>query len=256
MMFSIIVPNYNNAQWLDRLFESVCDQRRKDYELIFVDDVSTDDSYEIYRKWADKLPKAYGLKLGKKRWNGGARNAGLAFARGKYTLFLDSDDCFCDNECLDTIGRVIEQNNYPDLVRLSYYYCAGDNEHPVDLSAQDTIEKIVQGQDVACWTKCVKTEKVVPFAENTLKEDVVQHIAQLDAVDTVATCAKPIVRWNRNNPNSTSSNTQLQGGKFLSSLYRKYADLLDLRVNKPECQKELEKRRAQALEDIRKEVTR
>lgn len=254
MMFSIIIPNYNNAPWLDRLFDSIYSQRRKDYEVIFVDDVSTDNSCEIFEKWADKFPASYSVKLGKKRWNGGSRNAGMAFRHGQYTLFIDSDDCFTDETCLDTIGDVIKQNNYPDLVRLSYYYCAGNDEKPVDLSWQDTIEKIVHDENVACWTKCVKSDKLVQFPENTLKEDVAQHIAQLDAVTTVATCPKPIIKWNRNNPNSCSSHKELQDGKFISSLYRKYADLLDLKVNKPECQAELEKRREQAKEDIRREL--
>lgn len=255
MMFSIIIPNYNNASWLERLFESIYNQRRKDYEVIFADDCSTDNSIEVATKWAQKFDgKMTIARSSIKRWNGGTRNIAITFATGKYILFIDSDDCFADNECLDTIGRAIEQNDYPDLIRLSYYYCAGNEERPVDLSWQDTIEKIVHDENVACWTKCIKREKFVRFPENTLKEDVAQHIAQLDAVDTVAVCPKPIIKWNRNNPNSCSSNKELQGGKFISSLYRKYADLLDLIVSKPECQRELELRRAQAKEDIKREI--
>jgi hypothetical protein len=81
-------------------------------------------------------------------------------------------------------------------------------------------------------------------------EDVVQHIAQLDNVETVAAISKGIVKWNRNNTNSCSNNLELQNSKWRSSLYRYYADLLDLRVNNLDCQLELEKRRSQARQNI------
>jgi glycosyltransferase involved in cell wall biosynthesis len=250
-MFSIIVPNYNNGAWLDKCLASIANQKYKDYEVIFVDDMSTDNSVQICDNWLDKLPHAYCLKAERKRWNGGARNLGLNFCHGKYVLYLDSDDTFADDMCLTAIDEAIKANNYPDLVRLSYYFCMNGDERLVDLSSQDSIDKIVHDMNVACWTKCVKLDKFVPFPENTLMEDVVQHISQLDTVESVAVCDKAIVKWNRNNANSCSNNTELQNGKWRSSLYRYYADLLDLRVKRPECQIELEKRRAQALNNIR-----
>lgn len=253
MMFSIIVPNYNNGAWLSRCFESIAKQRRKDYEVIFIDDVSTDNSYDIYEEWTDRLPATYGIKLSEKRYNGGARNVGLKYRHGLYTLFLDSDDCLADETCLDRIGDVIKDNDYPDLIRLSYLVCKDGEEWPADLSAQDTTEKILASNSVACWTKCVKSDKVVRFPENTLMEDVVQHLAQLDVVDTVAACKGPIIKWNRDNANSCSTNMELQGGKWRSSLYRFYADLLDLKVNRDVTKFELLKRQSMALDNIRNE---
>ena len=100
---------------------------------------------------------------------------------------------------------VIEANNYPDIIRLSYIVKDANGEFLSDLGDQDTVEKIVSNQNVACWTKCVKTGKVVEFSENTLMEDVVQHIKQLDSIET----------------------------------------------KKPECQAELERRRAIALDNIK-----
>ena len=82
-------------------------------------------------------------------------------------------------------------------------------------------------------------------------EDVVQHIRQLDVIDSVVTCSKGIVKWNRNNSNSCSNNTELQDGKWRSSLYRYYADLLDTKVQRPECQAQLNKRIVIALNNIR-----
>lgn len=247
LMFSIIIPNYNNAEWLDKCFTSIAEQRRKDYEVIFIDDVSTDNSLEIAEKCNVTTTV---LKNTVKKWNGGSRNAALSYAKGKYLVFLDSDDTFVDNTCLERIGKAIEDNNYPDLVRLSYVTSVSGAEYPADLSDQDTIDKILASVSVACWTKCVKREKFVRFPENTLMEDVVQHIAQLDVIDSVAVCKGPIVKWNRDNTNSCSRNPELQNNKWHSSLYRFYADLLDLEVKRPASQFELAKRRSMALDNI------
>lgn len=250
LMFSIIIPNYNNAEWLDKCFTSIYEQRRKDHEVIFIDDMSTDNSLEIASKWCKKFDDMTVFKNSVKKWNGGSRNVALSFAKGKYLVFLDSDDTFADNTCLERIGNAIEDNNSPDLVRLSYATSVSGAEYPADLSDQDAIDKILASVSVACWTKCVKREKFVRFPENTLMEDVVQHIAQLDVIDSVAVCKGPIVKWNRDNANSCSRNPELQNNKWRSSLYRFYADLLDLEVKRPASQFELAKRRSMALDNI------
>lgn len=249
--FTIIIPNYNNAEWLDKMFESIYSQTYGNYEVTFVDDCSTDNSLEIARKWAEKIMDFVIVENKTKRWNGGSRNIGIQSSSGDYTLFIDSDDWFSDNTCLEEIANVIEANGNPDLVRLSYCTLIDEKISLADLGNQDTIEKIVSDPNVACWTKCVKTEKLVLFPEDTLMEDVVQHIKQLDAVETIATIHKGIIVWNRNNRNSCSRDMTLQEGKWKSSLYRYYADLLDLRVNRPECQTELERRRCITLDNIK-----
>ena len=254
MIFSIIIPNYNNAYWLRGCLDSILAQKFDSHEVIFIDDMSTDGSLDIAREYIGKIKHLTICECRRKAYNGGARNKGLAFASGDYVLFLDSDDQLADDLCLAEVYKAIEENNRPDLVRLSYYWCKNGEEVLNDCSAQDTVEKIVHNESVACWTKCVKRSKVVPFPENTLMEDVVQHIAQLDNVQTVAAIAKGIVKWNRDNWNSCSTDKDAQNGKWCSSLYRYYADLLDLRVTKPECEAELGERRIKALYNIQNSI--
>lgn len=261
--FTIIIPNYNNAEWLKRTFESIWLQSYRNYDVIFVDDCSTDESAYTAHEWLGRMiPTRQGfdneccvVELSKKkRWNGGSRNVAMEnelFGKGDYAIFMDSDDWFSSWDCLEEIAKALETNNYPDLLRLSYYTLIGDNLSLCDLSDQQTVERIVADQNVACWTKCVKTKKLVPFPENTLMEDVVQHIKQMDNVETVASINKGIIVWNRNNSNSCSRDETLQNGKWKSSLYRYYADLLDLEVKNPACQAELERRRAVALDNIK-----
>jgi glycosyltransferase involved in cell wall biosynthesis len=88
---SIIVPCYNQAQYLDQALQSVLDQIYTNWECIIVNDGSPDNTEEIAKKWIEKDSRfKYILKK-----NGGvssARNLGLDKAKGAYIQFLDSDD--------------------------------------------------------------------------------------------------------------------------------------------------------------------
>lgn len=90
-ILSLIMPCYNQAQYIDEAIQSVIRQTYKDWELIIVDDGSTDDSFSIAKSYAqsDIRIKAFSQD------NGGpskARNNGVKRSSGKYIMFFDSDD--------------------------------------------------------------------------------------------------------------------------------------------------------------------
>ncbi len=147
MKFSVIIPLYNKAPYIRKALESVLAQTYTDYELIIVDDGSTDGSAEIAEailqeairqqgyeakgmenSAADTLasclsPLAFRLRLLKQPNQGvsAARNAGVAQAHGEYLAFLDADDWW-DSTYLERIAQLIE--DYPDagLYACNYYY--------------------------------------------------------------------------------------------------------------------------------------
>ena len=91
MKLSIIVPVYKVRRHLQKCIESILQQTYTDYELILVDDGSTDGSAAICDRYAQECDK---VKVIHKK-NGGlssARNAGIAVARGEYITFVDGDD--------------------------------------------------------------------------------------------------------------------------------------------------------------------
>lgn len=236
MRFSIVIPNYNNAEWLEKCLQSIINQTFNDYEIIVVDDCSTDDSQNILERYRNthNITVAY---PNKKLFNGGARNMGIHLAKGDYVLFLDSDDWFNTPTCLELINKTIEENNYPDCVSLSYNCLIGSSKTYQPL-IRNTIKDLVDSVYVACWTKCIKRELIQFFPENTLMEDVVQHIKQCDHIKTIVSIDEPIVCWNRNNVNSCSrvENQNLQQGKWQSSMYRYCADLMDLHCENEDCE--------------------
>ena len=95
MKLSVIVPVYNMAGdgKLNFCLDSLVGQTLDDYEIIAVNDASTDNSMEILRQYESKYPeKVKVIDLPVNRHQGGARNAGIKTAKGEWIGFIDSDD--------------------------------------------------------------------------------------------------------------------------------------------------------------------
>lgn len=90
--FSVIVPCYKVASYVDRLFSMFASSDYADYEVIFVDDCSPDGSYEKMLAQVEAYPAFRVLQTDKNGGPGVARNYGLRHAEGEYILFCDSDD--------------------------------------------------------------------------------------------------------------------------------------------------------------------
>ncbi len=243
MRFSVIIPNYNSEKWIKKLLDSIVEQTYKDYEVIIIDDMSTDASVEIVENYVDKFKGDIKIiQLDEKRWNGGTRNVGVEHAKGDYLLFADCDDWFNDEYCFEEIASIIDRR-HPDCVRLPYSFTVGNSQKAMILK-ENTPQKLAGTIFVAPWTKCIKKELFVPFPENTLLEDVVQHIAQVDKIETIELCDRPIIVWNRKNPEAISAvgHKYRVDDKRYTSIYRNLADLLDLRCTHDYCEAERQKR--------------
>ena len=96
--FSIIVPCFNGQQYIHRCINSVISQTYDRFEVLVIDDGSTDSSYEILKKYSNKDKR---IKLIKHKVNQGlasARNSGLNNSVGQYIAFLDIDDWWPKNK--------------------------------------------------------------------------------------------------------------------------------------------------------------
>lgn len=105
--FSIVIPVYNVEKYLKRCIESVLNQDCTDYEIILVNDGSSDTSESICKRYADGKK----VRLISKE-NGGlssARNTGIADSKGRYILLLDSDD-YIEKNSLSSLVEVINKN--------------------------------------------------------------------------------------------------------------------------------------------------
>lgn len=109
MLFSIIIPVYNVENYLRDCLDSVLNQSYSDWEAVCVDDGSTDRSQLILKEYSASDSRVSIVTKG----NGGlssARNAGLDVAKGKYILFLDSDD-WLENDALKQLADKVDEED-------------------------------------------------------------------------------------------------------------------------------------------------
>lgn len=90
---SVIVPVYNTEPYLEQCIESILGQTLREMEVICVDDGSSDRSVEILKE-KSRLDQRLRILTQKNSGGGAARNLGMKHAKGKYLVFLDSDDFF------------------------------------------------------------------------------------------------------------------------------------------------------------------
>ena len=177
MKFSIIVPVYNVEDYLQQCLESLQMQGYQDYEVVCVNDGSTDNSRGILANWEEKWPQLRVIN----RENGGlsaARNTGLKAATGDYVVFVDSDD-WVEPTMLDTLAKAIGNEDM-----LCFACQRTDNNGSDHLSAETTngwnyynrhaLEARVV-PFVCVWQRCYRRrfleDNNLQFREGILHED-------------------------------------------------------------------------------------
>lgn len=181
---SIVVPVYKVEKYLKRCVDSLINQTYSNLEIILVDDGSPDRCGEICDTYSklDKRVKSYHKK------NGGlshARNYGMKYITGEYTLFLDSDDWILE-DCVETLLKVALKNR-SDVVQVGFYYSfekylLHDDRYfkeidgDINLKNFELMKELVINEKVKnfAWGKLYRTNliKNIPFKVGVLFEDV------------------------------------------------------------------------------------
>ena len=116
MYFSLVVPIYNVENYLPQCIESILNQSFTDYEIILVDDGSTDHCPQICDAYSGMFSNVTVIH----KENGGlsdARNCGIRRAKGKYICFVDSDDYWEGKNALSDLFEIAEKSS-PDIIRI------------------------------------------------------------------------------------------------------------------------------------------
>ncbi len=111
---SVVIPFYNAEKFLEQAVNSVLKQKFSDYEIILIDDGSSDQSVEIAKQLVSSYPNKIKMISIKNSGPGIARNQGVNVATGKYLLFLDADDEFAENALQNLYNKIL--NDKSDLV--------------------------------------------------------------------------------------------------------------------------------------------
>ena len=144
MFFSIIIPIYNSGKWLKRCFDSVRNQTFTDYEVVMINDDSTDDSEAICQEYAKADSRAHYYKQPVRGGVSAARNRGLNEARGQFVCFLDSDDAY-EKDFLMKFYSLIQEYSDADA-----FYCGFKMVEGTKILA---VNKLPNPEEVVCMDR-------------------------------------------------------------------------------------------------------
>ena len=171
-MFSVDIPLYNKRNAITRTIRSVLDQTVRDFELVVVDDGSTDDSYSVVSRIDDER-----IRLIHKE-NGGvssARNVGIKASKSSYVALLDGDDYWAPT-FLEEQSALIEEFPKAGLWGVNYAFVKGDKCDPCRQGMGDGYRGYVEGyfssshNDLFCSSSVVARKDVfekVPIANSS-----------------------------------------------------------------------------------------
>ena len=166
MKLSIIVPVYNMASdgKLEYCLDSLIGQTVEDYEIIAVDDCSTDHSFEILKRYEARFPEKFHAVHSKvNKHQGGAKNIGLRMAKGDWIGFIDSDDWITN----DMYERLIEKAESAGADLAGCDYCLTDRH------SMETGQVVLDGGSlvVKIFRRSMIIENGLWFPEDIFYED-------------------------------------------------------------------------------------
>lgn len=247
MLFSVCIPVYNTSKYLDTCLQSVLHQSETDYEIVLVNDGSTDASPEICDRYANAYPN---IRVIHKENEGlmMTRRRGFQEARGRYVICLDSDDYWLSDHVLTRIRRMIEEQDC-DLVLFNYIVEKEDPaknqtitlfDHPDGFvfegrAKEELYQKILIGRDLNnIWIKAAAREIVdvdvdySPWKQDICRaEDLFQSYPILNNARRVGYIKEPFVHY-RWTPGSISNNPKLKFYQAFRTIYRREDTYLQL----------------------------
>ena len=146
--FSIVIPTYNRAAFISRAIRTLLEQAVTDFEIIVVDDGSTDNTDAVVSEFVDARVR-YFWKVNKER--AAARNFGVEHSSGRYISFLDSDD-YVKPHHLTEAQKVLRANPQCPVFSLGYDIVAADDKviYPWKPLPDPANEKLIEGNFLSC----------------------------------------------------------------------------------------------------------
>lgn len=216
-MFSIIIPLYNKQNYVGATIRSVLGQSYSDFEVIVVNDSSTDDSLRIVQEFDDERIGVHTIP------NGGvsvARNYGIARASREYVCFLDADDLW-SSDYLETLRRMILSHPGCSMYGTSFRVPGSNSSHQLHLPVAETepyyvtddyCKMVVENGYTPFWTSAVCAPRKIfartgGFAEGVAAAEDLDMWLRLGLSGRVCYCNRPLVTYMTDSENNFRSRT-------------------------------------------------
>ena len=235
LRFSVIICAYNLEKIIKVSLESVLMQRFKNFELIVVDDCSTDKTYEVLKKYEKKDSR---IRVLRNETNSGpsiSRNNAVDIAKGEYIVYLDGDDTLYDRNTLEKVDKVIGNDN-PDITYFGVQYVGGSNKAYIP-NAENSTQKARIICDMhfpvasKVWRRKFLLENDIKFIGGMYYEDMVYSIKAAIKSKKLKYGEFPIYIYYRNREGSIMSTPNM---KRCKDMYLVMYYLMELYEETPE----------------------
>ena len=213
VLLSVVSPVYNGSAYLTPFLQSVLNQSFSDFELIMVDDGSTDDSVQIIQTYQEKDARIHLIRQNH-QGAGSARNIGLSQVKGQYIIFLDSDDWFNEDFFKIMLDRITKDQS--DVAVCEFFiYNQQTGEKQISAIAETGNQKIAKTNLVFdlftpnTWVKIYRTaflkENHLLFQEIPSCNDWSFVFASLACANKVSVIREPLMYYRTQTSTSISS---------------------------------------------------
>lgn len=202
MKISFVIPVYNAELYISRCVDSLLAQDIQDYEIICINDGSTDNSLAILKEYENKFPDKFIIISQENSGIAYARNNAFKYVKGDYTWFIDNDDCIHPN-CLGKILDILEKNRI-DILNIEYIKDSYQN-NPFENTFDELVkaEKVSQEKAMyfyfdAPWSKIYRTDflrKNKLFFPDVYGEDTTATFDLYSKTDKIYMLNKPLYAW-------------------------------------------------------------
>ena len=176
MIFSVIIPTYNREDILPKCIDSVLNQTFKEFELIIVDNGSTDNTKELIESYKQKDNRIKYIWQENSGSPAGSRNTGIKNASSEWIAFLDSDDYWYENK-LQEVSNII--NTVDDnIIAVSHYEDKEVNsmltsllKHGEALTSKPYNELLFNGNSLSTSAMCVRRDKILDIGMFDTQKD-------------------------------------------------------------------------------------
>lgn len=142
MLLSIIIPAYNSSKYIRKCLDSVLQQSFKDFEVIIIEDCSSDNTADIIREYELSDSRIKAIYQKENKGNGIGRNTALDYAQGDYIWYVDSDD-YIESDALTIVYNHIKKY-HSDAYVLSYNNCTPKKNN---IKVTNKVEPLIAGNE-------------------------------------------------------------------------------------------------------------
>lgn len=210
---TIAMSVYNVARYVRQALDSVLAQTYKDFELLVIDDCSTDDTWQILKEYAAKNSRIRLIKQERNQGLSVSRNRAIAEAKGEYLLMLDGDDLFAPDMAEKAL-QALERTG-ADMVLWDYCSFYQEEEIPAKIAVPSPMATLDPTDKLALLrrpsfspSRMTRTEVLrslkIHFPEGMTKQDIPIHWRLVTTLDKIAILPERLLYYRQNPYNTTS----------------------------------------------------